>query len=203
MKYSKLKLHVKALQSKEFYEFSLSLSLLGLWASSTQKWISNNSAFWNERSRVISNPMKIVYFNQDKEGQSYARTTWDTEFSKARCGLARSRTSNLNRCTLSHPNSWTRITPGYKRCFRDQTHPLNRPATTQTRKNHLPPSTLKSTVYSRCLGAATLLLQTIINMLKISMWQQLPSLTWSNWKPHRSRIARKDEENWKDLFKIG
>ena len=152
---------------------------------------------------MISNPMKIVYFNQDKEGQSYARTTWDTEFSKARSGLARSRTSNLNRCTLSHPNSWTRITPGYKRCFRDQTHPLNRPATTQTRKNHLPPSTLKSTVYSRCLGAATLLLQTIINMLKISMWQQLPSLTWSNWKPHRSRIARKDEENWTDLFKIG
>lgn len=36
----------KALQSKEFYEFFfLSLSVLGIWASSTQNWISANPAF--------------------------------------------------------------------------------------------------------------------------------------------------------------
>lgn len=46
--------------------FFFSLSVLGLSASSTQNWISTNPAFWYERSSVISNPMKIVYFHQDK-----------------------------------------------------------------------------------------------------------------------------------------
>lgn len=136
-----------------------------------------------------------ISFNQDREGQLYARTTWDTEFSKARCGFARSRTSNLNRCTLSHPNSLTLITPGYKDCFRDQTHSLNRPATTQARKNHLPPSTLKSTVYSRCLGAAMLLLQTI-NMLKIWCDRNFPRLRDLTENPT-------DHESQKKMSKIG
>lgn len=115
--------------------------------------------------------------------------------SKARCGFDRSRTSNLHRCTLSHPNSWTRNTLGWKRGFRDQTHTLNRPATTQTRENHLPPSTLKSTVYSRCLRAAMLLLQTI-NMLKILCDNNFPRL-------RDLTQNRTDHESQEKMRKIG